>query len=238
MAKTVFVDNTWLTPSKMNSYWGIDGTTGHVHDGTDTDGSLPKVQLSNALECQGVLPGANIQAPLPTANIDHQHGADSLAVVAIATDTDWDSFIGYITGSMVVHLDSIDPTLHPEDATWSYSKIGNICHLEWPSSYGVDATNNEFKVSPGSGGGGTWPAAVVPTNEQFAGAGMVSAIWTGHGDSQFRPGLLMIDNGSGDQWDFYTTDETTGEWAVDGFGTTDNPGLKGLLPGGCSYITD
>ena len=141
----------------------------------------------------------------------------------------------YTTGSMVVHLDSIDPTLHPEDATWSYTKIGNICHLEWPASYGIDATNNEFKVSPG---GGTWPAAVVPTNEQFAGAGMVSVIWTGHGDSQFRPGLLMIDNGSGDQWDFYTTDETTGEWAVDGFGTTDDPGLKGLMPGGCSYITD
>lgn len=43
MAKTVWGDGSHLTPDLQNTYWGTTANTGHLHDGSDSDGHCPKI---------------------------------------------------------------------------------------------------------------------------------------------------------------------------------------------------
>ena len=46
-----------ITPALQELWWGTNAATGHTHDGTDADGSVPKVDLT--AHVTGVLPVAN-----------------------------------------------------------------------------------------------------------------------------------------------------------------------------------
>ena len=148
MAKQPYGDGTHITPALMNAYWGIDGDTGHVHDGTDADGSVPKVMLTEALEVQGVLPGANIEAPLPTANIDHQHGVSGLALVDGVDDidfgtgsVDWTS--SDVTGGLI--------------GTFYYQSHGKMVHVfNYADKFDGIIDHTVLKIYPQT----TWPAAI------------------------------------------------------------------------------
>jgi len=59
MAKTQFIDGTHLTPSFMAAAFGTNASTGHVHSGTDADGSLPKIDLT-----------AHVSGELPVSNFN------------------------------------------------------------------------------------------------------------------------------------------------------------------------
>jgi len=43
MAKTQWADGEHLTPAQMILFFGNNAATGHDHDGTDVDGSCPKI---------------------------------------------------------------------------------------------------------------------------------------------------------------------------------------------------
>lgn len=58
--KTQWVNGEFLTPSFMNTQFGTDANTGHQHTGLNSDGSLPKVNLTDASEVKGLLPLANL----------------------------------------------------------------------------------------------------------------------------------------------------------------------------------
>jgi hypothetical protein len=58
MAKKTWVNGSWLTPAEMNAYWGTDATTGHIHDGADSDASLPQVNLTTHVT--GELPSSSL----------------------------------------------------------------------------------------------------------------------------------------------------------------------------------
>ena len=47
MPKTIWVDGSILQPVFMDTFFGNDAVTGHVHTGTNDDGSAPKVDLAN-----------------------------------------------------------------------------------------------------------------------------------------------------------------------------------------------
>jgi len=46
MAKTVFANGSILTPAFCNAQFGTSAITGHVHDGIDTDGHQPLVDIN------------------------------------------------------------------------------------------------------------------------------------------------------------------------------------------------
>jgi hypothetical protein len=50
MAKTYFTDGSFLTPAYLNTQFGTDANTGHLHSGANTDGSLPKVNLQSCVQ--------------------------------------------------------------------------------------------------------------------------------------------------------------------------------------------
>lgn len=60
MAKTDYTNGSYVTPAALDFQWGIDATTGHIHDGLDSDGHIPKILLTDASHVTGELPVANI----------------------------------------------------------------------------------------------------------------------------------------------------------------------------------
>jgi hypothetical protein len=56
MAKKNWQDNDHITPAYLNSFFGVDGSTGHIHDGDDADFSAPKVVLTGGNNVSGELP--------------------------------------------------------------------------------------------------------------------------------------------------------------------------------------
>jgi hypothetical protein len=62
MAKTQFVNGSIILPAWINSIFGSGAAGGHVHDGADSDGHCPKVNLASAAEVTGALPLANVAA--------------------------------------------------------------------------------------------------------------------------------------------------------------------------------
>jgi hypothetical protein len=58
MAKTQFVDGSFLTPTFLLALNGANASTGYTHDGLDMDGHGPKIDLAN--HTTGLLPLANV----------------------------------------------------------------------------------------------------------------------------------------------------------------------------------
>lgn len=56
MAKKNWQDNDHITPAFLNGFFGVDGSTGHIHDGDDADYSAPKVVLTGGNNVSGELP--------------------------------------------------------------------------------------------------------------------------------------------------------------------------------------
>jgi len=56
MPKTNLVNGSIVTPDYLNSINGTDAVTGHTHDGTNDDGSVPKIDLDNGAHVTGELP--------------------------------------------------------------------------------------------------------------------------------------------------------------------------------------
>ena len=167
MAKTEYQDSgTWLTADLQNAYWGTDGTTGHVHDGTDTDGSVPKIQLSSALECQGVLPGANIQAPLPTANVDHTHGVSGLAKVDLAGaagvtgDLPLNNMATWTGGSIAVRITDSYMTA-AKTGTMYWTALNGHVNLYMTDISGT-SNANQMRIQ----GDTDWAAGMVPATDK------------------------------------------------------------------------
>jgi len=59
MPKTNLVVGSIVTPQYLNNINGVDANTGHTHDGTNDDGSVPKIVLDAARDVTGVLPPQN-----------------------------------------------------------------------------------------------------------------------------------------------------------------------------------
>ncbi len=56
-----------LTPTLMEAYWGTNAATGHNHEGTDDDGSCPKIDLVAATD-------------MPTGAVDSEVRTSALTV--------------------------------------------------------------------------------------------------------------------------------------------------------------
>jgi hypothetical protein len=72
MSKQRYAPNTEtaLTNELMRAYFGNSAATGHTHDGSDTDGSVPKINLAAAAHVTGELPLANIAwNPMQSVNM-------------------------------------------------------------------------------------------------------------------------------------------------------------------------
>lgn len=52
MAKTSWADGTYLTPAQMILFFGNNAATGHDHDGTDDDGSCPKINTAGTISAE------------------------------------------------------------------------------------------------------------------------------------------------------------------------------------------
>jgi len=67
MAKTNFNDDSWLTPTFMDTFFGTDAVTGHTHDQLDADGSAPKILLTTMV-ADYIEGSFNVTCPIPYAN--------------------------------------------------------------------------------------------------------------------------------------------------------------------------
>ena len=69
MAKTDWTNGSFITPTLMDTYWGTTGATGHTHDSADTDGHVPKINLTGAANVSGLLPVTNIAGSVDSSTV-------------------------------------------------------------------------------------------------------------------------------------------------------------------------
>jgi hypothetical protein len=50
MSKHTYVNGDFITPTILNQYFGVDSTSGHIHDGTDADGHAPLINLTTNVQ--------------------------------------------------------------------------------------------------------------------------------------------------------------------------------------------
>jgi hypothetical protein len=228
MAKTQYTDGTTLTPARMTTYWGSNASTGHTHDGTDTDGSCPKIDLDSANDVSGQLPNANLIAidltttvtgVLPTANYaDVPLGSKVTGDLPLANIVDGNS------GAVPCKITTSDLTA---EQTFSilWEKHFNVVTIHIPE---VSGTSNSTGLTVNLNSA-TWPSDILAN-------GASNNLWfpiTVIDNGNQVPAGLIIDS------DTDTTSWFTGILASGIYNTTGytNSGTKGIRRTSFSYLT-
>lgn len=138
MAKTQWANGDFIRPSDLYTWWGNNAGSGHSHDGLDSDGSVPKIQLTGAAEVQGLLPYSNLASNIPSSKLADY--SDGTVDVKITTD--------YLT---------VEQT-----ATWDYMIYSNTVIIHVADIFGT-SNSTDLEISPDS----SWPAELLSTNAKY-----------------------------------------------------------------------
>lgn len=95
MAKTIFVNGTFVQPAFLNSIFQAGG--GHVHDGSDDDGHAPLVDLT-----------AHVTGILQRANFEHAHTHDGTSESRIDLATQVSGLLSWLNLYSVVQIFDIE----------------------------------------------------------------------------------------------------------------------------------
>lgn len=128
MPKTVFVDGSILVPTFMDTFFGNSAVTGHVHTGTNDDGSAPLIQPATQFNpsVNNIVPDFNL--------IDGPS-------VQLLTDISFDG----------------GATFTQTGVAWFLTRVGNCTtmKLDTPSISGT-ITGGAQRLVMQPAGGGTW----------------------------------------------------------------------------------
>jgi hypothetical protein len=212
MAKTIYTDGDWLTPSRMNLYFGTAAGSGMKCDGVDTNGSLPKVLLTAGQHVQGSLPLTNM--------VSHVHNGiqrskiDLAAAAQVQGDLPLANMAEHSAGTVDVKITTTYLSVQ-QTATFRYFKISDYVILHMEEMLGT-SNSTQFQITPVT----TWPAALVPTKEQ-----LINIVL--HNDTKLTPGLITISTSNSTNWILSMLDANV-DYTTTSFASNNTKGISEL----------